>query len=360
MNKTRVALLGAGFIAEIHQECYHRFIPEAEVVAVYTRNADRAAAFAAKHNIPQHYTSLAELISQADCDVVDVCLPNFLHAEAVIKAAEAGKHVIVEKPLALTLAECDEMIAACRSNQRKLMYAEELCFAPKYERARRLVAEGAVGELYQLRQSEKHSGPHSDWFYDIEQAGGGVLMDMGCHALGWFRWMLRDRKPLSVYATMSTVLHQGRTRGEDNSVVIVEFEGGVTCIAEDSWAKHGGMDDRIEVYGTGGVIYADLFVGNAALTYSRHGYDYAMEKAGSTQGWSFTVFEEAFNQGYPHELKHFINCVREDQQPLVTGADGRAVLELIYAAYESARTGQRVSLPFTARVTKPIDLWLTA
>lgn len=360
MNKTRVALLGAGFIAEIHLECYHRFIPEAEVVAVYTRNADRAAAFAAKHNIPQHYTSLDELISQADCDVVDVCLPNFLHAEAVIKAAEAGKHVIVEKPLALTLAECDEMIAACRSNHRKLMYAEELCFAPKYERARRLVAEGAVGELYQLRQSEKHSGPHSDWFYDIEQAGGGVLMDMGCHALGWFRWMLRDRKPLSVYATMSTVLHKGRTRGEDNSVVIVEFEGGVTCIAEDSWAKHGGMDDRIEVYGTGGVIYADLFVGNAALTYSRDGYGYAMEKADSTQGWSFTVFEEAFNQGYPHELKHFINCVREDQQPLVTGEDGRAVLELIYAAYESARTGQKVSLPFTAKVTKPVDLWLTA
>jgi predicted dehydrogenase len=359
MNKTRVALLGAGFIAEIHMECYHRFIPEAEVVAVYSRNAERAAAFAARHDIAQHFNSLDEIIGQSGCDVVDVCLPNFLHAGAVIRAANAGKHVIIEKPLAMTLEEADEMIAVCQQNNRLLMYAEELCFAPKYERARRLVEEGAVGEIYQLRQCEKHSGPHSDWFYDINQAGGGVLMDMGCHALGWFRWMLPDKKPLSVYATMSTVLHQGRTRGEDNSIIIVEFENGVTCIAEDSWARHGGMDDRIEVYGTGGVIYADLFQGNAALTYSEQGYGYAMEKAGSTRGWSFTVFEEAFNQGYPHELKHFIACVRENKQPLVTGEDGRAVLELIYAAYESARTGQKVALPFAARVAKPVDLWLS-
>ena len=156
---------------------------------------------------------------------------------------------------------------------------------------------------------------------------------------------------------MNTVLHQGRTQGEDNSVVIVEFENNVTCIAEDSWAKHGGMDDRSEIYGTGGVIYADLFMGNSAITYSKNGYGYAMEKADTTQGWSFTVFEEVFNQGYPHELKHFIQCVSEDLKPLVTGEDGRAVLEIIYAAYASAGTGKKVTLPFAPRVAKPIDLW---
>ena len=118
------------------------------------------------------------------------------------------------------------------------------------------------------------------------------------------------------------------------------------------------MEDRVEVYGTGGVIYADLFMGNSALTYSEKGYGYAMEKAGSTQGWTFTMFEEAFNQGYPQELKHFIDCVRNDTQPLITGEDGRAVLELIYAAYKSARTGQKVPLPFHPRVSRPIDLWI--
>jgi myo-inositol 2-dehydrogenase / D-chiro-inositol 1-dehydrogenase len=238
------------------------------------------------------------------------------------------------------------------------MYAEELCFAPKYERVRKLVQEGAIGEIYQMRQCEKHSGPHSAWFYDVEQSGGGVLMDMGCHGLAWFRWMLGGRpKAASVYAHMSTVLHKEITRGEDNSLVIVEFENGAIGVAENSWAKHGGMDDRAEVYGTGGVCYADLFMGNSALTYSEKGYGYAMEKAGTTKGWTFTIFEEAFNQGYPQELKHFIECVREDKEPLVTGEDGRAVLEMMYAAYHSARTGQRVKLPFTARVSKPVDLW---
>ena len=102
----------------------------------------------------------------------------------------------------------------------------------------------------------------------------------------------------------------------------------------------------------------DLFLGNSALTYSEKGYGYAMEKAGSTKGWTFTIFEEAFNQGYPQELRHFIACVREDQPPLVTGEDGRAVLEIMNAAYHSARTGQKVSLPFRPKVNKPIDLWL--
>ncbi len=358
MNRTKVAILGAGFIADIHLECYHRFIPEAEVVAVYARHADKAKAFADKYHIPQWYDNFEKAITDSGCEVVDICLPNFLHAQATLKAAQAGKHIIIEKPLAVTLEEADAMIAACKQNKVKLMYAEELCFAPKYERARHLVKEGAVGQIYMLKQAEKHSGPHSDWFYDINQAGGGVIMDMGCHALAWFRWMLGNAKVESVYATMGTVLHQGRTRGEDNAVIIVEFENGVTAIAEDSWAKHGGMDDRCEIYGTGGVIYADLFMGNAAITYSQKGYGYAMEKADTTQGWSFTVFEEVFNQGYPHELKHFIDCVQHDKTPLVTGEDGRAVLEIIYAAYASAGSGKKITMPFTEKVAKPVDLWL--
>jgi predicted dehydrogenase len=146
---------------------------------------------------------------------------------------------------------------------------------------------------------------------------------------------------------------------DDNTVTILEFENGVTAIAEDSWARHGGMDDRIEVYGDKGVSYADLLRGNSAPTYSVDGYDYASEKAGTSKGWSFTIFEEVFNQGYPHELRHFIGCVREGRQPLVTGEDGRAVLELIYAAYASAKKGAKQSLPFSAKVKYPIELLLT-
>ena len=215
--------------------------------------------------------------------------------------------------------------------------------------------------IYYLRQCEKHSGPHSDWFYDVEQSGGGALMDMGCHGFAWFRWMLGGRpRVLSVQAHMQTgLIHRGRTRAEENSVCVVEFEGGAIGVVENSWAKLGGMEDRVEVCGTGGVIYADLFMGNSALTYSEKGYGYAMEKAGATQGWTFTMFEEAFNQGYPHELQslHRAACATA-REPVTTGEDGRAVLEMMYAAYHSARIGQKISLPFHRNVSKPIDLWL--
>jgi myo-inositol 2-dehydrogenase/D-chiro-inositol 1-dehydrogenase len=359
MARTKVVLMGAGFIADIRVESYHRFVPDAEVVAVYTRDAKKAEAFAKKHHIPKWYDDWEKCIRESDCEVVDIGLPNFLHARVCLAALNAGKHVIIEKPLAMTLEEADAMISAAKTNDRLLMYAEELCFAPKYERVRKLVSEGAVGDVYMLKQAEKHSGPHSDWFYDVDQSGGGVLMDMGCHGLAWFRWMLGGNpKVKSVFATMNTFFHKNRTRGEDHSITIVEFEGGTLGIAENSWAKHGGMDDRVEVYGTGGVTYADLFVGNSALTYSEKGYGYAMEKAGSTKGWTFTIFEEAFNQGYPQELQHFIRCVRDGDKPLVTGEDGRAVLEIMYAAYESARTGAKVNLPFTPKVSRPIELWI--
>ena len=385
MKKTKVALLGTGFSGNIHMESYLAHVPDAEVAAIYGRNMENVQAFALRHarraahtaaqqakkaisdaqstdnaapSTPVLYDDIDELLAKTEVDVVDICLPNYLHHSACMKAAAAGKHIIIEKPLALTLEEADEMIAECKKRGLLLMYAEELCFAPKYERVRSLVEAGAIGDIYELKQAEKHSGPHSAWFYKKETAGGGVMMDMGCHALAWFRWMNKNRPVKSVMASMKTVLHKDITDCDDNIIVVVEFENGVIGLAEDSWARHGGMDDRIEIYGTKGVSYADLFQGNSALTYSMEGYDYAAEKAALSTGWSFTMFEEAYNQGFPHELRHFIKCVREGLQPVVTGEDGRAVLEIVYAAYESARTGRKVELPFYAKVRYPIELLL--
>lgn len=357
MSKTKIAILGTGFIVDIHLESYKRFVCDAEVVAIYGRRLERAQEVAEQFGIPHAYDDLEKMLDEVEVDIVDVCLPNYLHHWGSMAALKRGIHVIIEKPLAMNLEEADEMIAMAKEKNVKLMYAEELCFAPKYERVRALVEAGAVGEVYMLKQAEKHSGPHSKWFYESETSGGGVMMDMGCHALAWFRWMVKNNPVKSVYADMKTVMHGDISDCEDNTVTIVEFENGVIGVAEDSWAKHGGMDDRIEVYGSKGVSYADLFRGNSALTYSLDGYDYAMEKAGGTEGWTFTVYEEAFNQGYPQELAHFVDCVRNDKTPLVTGEDGRAVLEMINAAYASAKRGVKIEFPFNETAEKPIDFW---
>jgi myo-inositol 2-dehydrogenase/D-chiro-inositol 1-dehydrogenase len=182
-------------------------------------------------------------------------------------------------------------------------------------------------------------------------------MDMGCHAIEFFRWVL-GRPPIkSVYAQMGTHVHGNKTRGEDNAILILEFANGVTAIAEESWTKLGGMDDRAEIHGSKGVAYADLLHGNAIETYSATGYDYAVEKAGSTVGWSFTIYEEIWNYGYVDEMAHFVQCVKYDKQPLVTGDEARVVMEVLFAAYESAGTGRKVMLPFKTNAAKPFDLW---
>jgi predicted dehydrogenase len=351
-----VGLIGSQFIASIHAEAL-RACSQADIRAVASPTAGNARAFAQRHGIPKYFSDYRELLALPEVDMVVVGVPNDLHCSIALDAASAGKHVVMEKPLCLNLAEADQMIEACRRANVKLMYAEELCFAPKYVRLKALLDEGALGRPTLLKQSEKHDGPHAAHFWDVTRSGGGVTMDMGCHAIEFFRWMLGRPPVRSVYAHMSTLVHADRTLGDDNSILVLEFADGTTAVAEESWTKLGGMDDRAEVHGSKGVAYADLLHGSAIRAYSSGGYGYAVEKAGSTVGWSFPMHEEAWNYGFHAEMAHFVDCVQNDRKPLVTGEDGRAVLEVIFAAYESAGTGRKVLLPFATKAAKPIDLW---
>jgi myo-inositol 2-dehydrogenase/D-chiro-inositol 1-dehydrogenase len=355
----RVGLVGAGFVAEIHAAALAR-VAGAELVAVASPTPGRRDAFARRFELERSFASHRELLDWGEVDLVILAVPNHLHCEVTVDLARAGKHVVIEKPLCLALDEADRMIAAGKECGVHLFYAEELCFAPKYVRAKALVDAGALGKVHLVKQAELHGGPHAEWFWDVERSGGGVALDMGCHAIEFFRWMLGKPPIKSVYAQMGTHVHGARTRGDDHSIIIVEFEGGAVGMAEESWAKPGGMEDRAEVYGSKGVIYADLLRGSSLLTYSEAGYDYAVEKAGSTTGWSFTMYEELWNYGFPQELQHFVDVLRLGLEPLETAADGRAVLEAIFAAYASAASGRKIELPFTSPARRPIDLWKPA
>jgi predicted dehydrogenase len=238
------------------------------------------------------------------------------------------------------------------------MYAEELFFTPKYVRAKEMADQGAFGKVHLVKQSEKHFGPHSAWFWDMNRAGGGALMDLGCHGIAFCYWFLNRPKITTVYSQLGTYVHGDKTTGDDNALTIIEFENGALALIENSWAKRGGMDDRIEVFGDAGLTYANLHMGNALPTYSEHGYGYAVEKAPSTTGWSYPVYAEHWNYGMPHELRHFARCVRGKETLAATGEDGRVVMEALYAGYASAGEGRKIGLPFRPKgVKRPIDLW---
>jgi predicted dehydrogenase len=254
--------------------------------------------------------------------------------------------VIVEKPLAVSLDEAEAIVAACRASGVGLAYAEELAFVPKFRRAREIARSGALGELLYVTQREAHAGPHSPWFFTRDEAGGGVLMDMACHSIECVRWLL-DKPPVaSVTARLARTLHRERTALEDHAVVQLEFAGGVQATCEASWALQGGMQSRLEAWGSTGCLDVDLLQRTGLRQYS-------------AAGWTTPLADWLLDNGYPQELSHFLRCFAEGREPEEGGADGVAVLEILQAAYASAREGRSVALPFRpAGVERAVDLWL--
>ena len=359
-GRVKVGIIGSQFQADIHAESFRIMPDEAEVVAVASPTPGNAERFAKKHHIPRFFTDYRQLLAEPDIEMITIAAPNCFHAQMTVDAANAGKHIVCEKPLCMTLDEADLMIDTCRQKGVLLMFAEELFFTPKYVKAKQMADEGAFGEIYLVKQSEKHFGPHAPWFWDVERSGVGVFMDMGCHGIAFCYWFLGRPAIKSVLCHMGTYVHKDKTRGEDDCVCIIDFENGAKGMIEDSWARRGGMEDRIEIYGEGGVTVADLHMGNALPTYSENGYGYAVEKAPTTKGWTWPVFEELWNYGFPQEMHHFARCVRGKESPQATGEDGRIVQQVLYAGYQSAGTGAKVALPFQPPkgVTRPIELWL--
>lgn len=358
MSKVKIGIVGSRFQADCIAASVAAVSDEAEVVAVASPTPGNAEAFARRHNIPRFYTDYRALLGDPAVELVSITAPNRLHAQITIEAAQAGKHVVCEKPLCVTLEEADAMIDACARAGVLLLYAEELFFAPKFVKAKQMADEGAFGRVHLVKQREKHSGPHADWFWDVTQSGGGALMDLGCHGIAFCWWFLGKPRVKSVYAQLSTQVHGARTQGDDEALCIIEFEGGAVGVVEDSWTKPGGIDDAVEVFGDQGQTYADLMRGNALPTYSEVGFSYAVEKASTTRGWSYPVFEEQWNYGFPQEMRHFARCVRGQETPISDGETGRVVQEVLYAAYASAGLGQKIPLPFRPRgIAKPIDLW---
>ncbi len=273
-----------------------------------------------------------------------VALPNDLHLPAITAAAENGKDIICEKPLGRNLVEADEALRVVRKEKVVHCYAENQIFIPQISRAKSFIGSGVLGKVTWIRSREAHSGPHSRWFWDPARAGGGVLLDMGCHSIEVTRYLFGLR-PEAASGWIATLGH--KTTLEDNSLVLLRYEGGGLGQCENSWTARGGLDVRLEVFGTEGSLFIDTTreTGIKVFTIaSDEKTGYIVEKADAKQGWLYPAWNEFINNGYLAELRHFVGSISTGRQPSESFEDGRLVNAIMDKAYASAREGRWLDL----------------
>lgn len=334
-----IGVLGSGFVAGFYLDGL-RDIPIARAVANYSRSAERAAAFGAERGIPRQYTSMEELCADGEVDMVVIALPNHLHLEAVRIAAAAGKAIVCTKPLARNGQEAAEMLRIVTEAGVLHGYAETEVFSPSVMKARDMVEAGAIGRVISVRAREAHSGPHADHFWDAETAGGGALLDMGCHTIEAARYFFGKEVAITeVMAWGDTITHRDKTTAEDNAIALVKFAGGGISITEASWSAKGGMELRNEIVGTDGQLVTDT-TSTPIKGFITSSAGYLMEKADADTGWVFPIPDEARVYGYHEELRHFAQCFLDGTEPRETFVDGYIVNCALDACYRSMKSGR--------------------
>jgi predicted dehydrogenase len=307
----KVALFGCGWIQDFHAQAVTEL--GHQVVAVANHREETARAFAERHGIPRVTTDWESLARDPDVDAVVVGTPNALHAPQSVAALLAGKHVLVEKPMATSVAECDEMIAASRASGALLMVAHCWRFHPDVRAMRARIETGELGEVVKTRGYGVHAGSGPDgWFLDPALAGGGALPDMGVHAIDTARFLLGDPHPDRVCATVGT--RYGDYAVDDDGILLISWSQGTNSIVESGWWQPHteGLEAETEVYGTGG--YARIF---------------PREEPSED-------YEHCTQPMYTTQMREFLEAIEGERQPRPSGEDGRVVLEVVEQAYASA------------------------
>jgi predicted dehydrogenase len=299
---------------------------------------DEARAFAGKWEIPHWTSDMDKAVRHPETDLVIVGLPNNLHKKACLLAAEAGKAVLCTKPLARNASEALEILKAVEKAGVFAGYLEDLVYTPKTLKSLVSVKNGALGKILWVRSRETHPGPHSAWFWDKKIAGGGAIVDMGCHCIEIIRNFIgKDVKPVEVMCTADTLVHP--IQAEDSGIGLIRFENKAIGQFEVSWTFRGGMDLRDEVAGTEGTIWLDHFLRTGYEMFTAVGQGgYVAEKAEGDKGWLFPVGDEVHELGYVHMFGDMFDSLDEGRQPMETFIDGYVVNAIIDACYESAES----------------------
>ena len=334
----KVAILGGGFIGRFYAEALHGQRNPDRVTVVYARREETATRFADDYKVPVWTTDMEAAIKHPDTEVVVIALPNNIHKEAVLLCAKHKKAVLCTKPLGRNAVEAKEMLEAVESAGIFAGYLEDLCYTPKFLKSLASIKAGSLGTILWAKSRETHPGPHSDWFWNIEMAGGGAILDLGCHCIEIARSFIgKDIRPVEVMCWADTQVKP--IDAEDHAIGLVKYENGAIGQFEVSWTFRGGMDLRDEVMGSEGTIWTNSFLrtGFEMFTTGKTG-SYVAEKAESSSGWLFPVGDEVHELGYTNMFTDMFNSLEAGREPAETFYDGYVVNAIIDAAYKSAKT----------------------
>ncbi|SHN22160.1 Gfo/Idh/MocA family protein [Gracilibacillus kekensis] len=341
MSKLKVAVIGCGSIAIKRHLPEYKANKHVEIVAVCDVIEERAQLTGSKYNAPA-YTDYKKTITESDADLVSVCLPNYLHAPVSIFAAEQGKHVLCEKPMATSEKEAQDMIAASEKAGKKLMIAHNQRFVPSHEKAKQMIAAGELGKLYSFRTTFGHGGPEGwsidgkdSWFFRKEEAFIGALGDLGVHKADMIRYILGEE--FTEVASMIESSAKENSDVDDQAVTILRSQTGIIGTLTASWAYKGGEDNSTVIYGE---------KGNLRLEDDPNYSLIASFTDGSKVNYQLGQIQTNDSDGQTSSgvIDHFVDSVLHDRKPLIDGTEGYKSLKIILAALESNQTKKNVSL----------------
>jgi predicted dehydrogenase len=327
-----VGIIGAGEIAGAHMRGYLRAAARARVTAIADVEPARAQRFSEGAGGPEIFVDYREMIASPLVDAVDICLPHHLHKDAIVAAAAAGKHILCEKPLCLTLEEAEAVKHAVASAGITLMCAHNQLFLPAVSTARQMIRDGKLGKVYAARTTDIFhltiDPERLGWRARRATSGGGELIDTGYHPT-YLLLHLIDSEPVKVVAVLSRH-RMAMLEGEDTANVLVEFADGTVGTILTSWAyEPPSCTERFSVAGESGSLWSD----GRALYYKPRGGEQVTVRAAGAETDTYAV-----------EVVDFIDCLREARRPLNTEVEGIKVLEVILGAYASAERGEIVEL----------------